>query len=350
MRAAARSALCAGLLCVACIAPGVSQSELPEQAIAIRYRTPEEARRRAEEMEDDARREAETGPARARPSREGRNDLVASADDVGRILEGLLGGASPSTSGYPGRLALLDPRTGEVELVRSALRGSVPLAWSRDRRRLLFAQPGEGDFQIYEYDREERTSRRVTHGPFSHTQACYGPEERIVVARVDARQQPLRSYIATSAPGGRGPFTRISTGPSDHTPACAPDGSAVVFVREPVAGRADLVVRAPVVEGAERRLAPGRHPTFSPDGEWIVFAAPVKREQRIGRVRLDGSGRAPIGRGVRTEARPAVSPDGRFVVYVASEERLRRHLYLRRFDGTGDRILFADGDGEFPVW
>jgi hypothetical protein len=37
------------------------------------------------------------------------------------------------------------------------------------------------------------------------------------------------------------------------------------------------------------------------------------------------------------------------VVYVAGVD-FRRHLYLRRFDGTGDRILLADGDGERPIW
>ena len=344
------SALALALLCAGCVAPGVSREELPGSPIAFRYRTPEEARRRAEDMADEARREAETGPARARPRRAGRNNLVAKPDDVSEILSRLLGSAASDSRQNTGRLALLDPATLEIELVPSALRGSVPLAWSSDRQRLLFAQPGDGDFQIYEYDHPGRTSRRLTSGPFSHTQACYGPGGRIVVARVDPRRQPLVSFIAVSEPGGRGPYVRISGGDSDHTPACAPDGSAVAFVRELPPARAEILVRAPVVEGRERRLAPGRHPTFSPNGEWLVFSAPVKRDQRLARVRLDGTGRSRLGTGPRTEARPTVSPDGGFVVYVASEERLRRHLYLRRFDGSGDRILFADGDGEFPVW
>lgn len=343
----------AGTACVialGCVAPGVPSGELPKDPIAFRYRTPEEARRRAEDMTDEARRQGDTGPTPARRSRAGRNDLVASEDDLTSILARLFGAGGSESREYGGRLALLDPVTLEVTLVRAALRGSVPLAWSKDRTRLLFAQPGDGDFQIHEYDAREQTARRVTSGPLSHTQACYGPDGRIVVARVDPRKQPLVSYIAVSQPGGRGPFERISAGSSDHTPACAPDGSAVAFVREPQRDRAEIRLRTPILDGTERRLAPGRHPSFSPSGEWLVFAAPFKGDQRIARVRPDGSGRAPLGQGQRTEARPTVSPDGALVVYVASEERLRRHLYLRRFDGTGDRILFADGDGEFPVW
>jgi Tol biopolymer transport system component len=67
-------------------------------------------------------------------------------------------------------------------------------------------------------------------------------------------------------------------------------------------------------------------------------------------MRPDGTARAPIGRGVREESSPAVSPDGRFVAFVAAEQAFRRQLYLRRFDGSGERILFADGDADYPVW
>jgi Tol biopolymer transport system component len=167
---------------------------------------------------------------------------------------------------------------------------------------------------------------------------------------VDAYTKPPRSYIAISGPGGRRPYRHLTDGPSDHSPACRPDGSSVVFVREEHPPRADLYVIGMQPGSEPRRLSPGRHPSFSPDGEWIAFAAPAGRELRIWRVRPDGTGRAPIGHGIRHEARPVFSPDGTLVAYVAAEERPRRHLYVRRFDGSGDRILFADGDGEYPVW
>ncbi|HIL81869.1 MAG TPA: hypothetical protein EYG54_11510, partial [Myxococcales bacterium] len=46
---------------------------------------------------------------------------------------------------------------------------------------------------------------------------------------------------------------------------------------------------------------------------------------------------------------PAVSPDGQHIAYVSNEDGIDR-LYLRRMDGSGDRILLADGAAAFPIW
>jgi hypothetical protein len=66
-------------------------------------------------------------------------------------------------------------------------------------------------------------------------------------------------------------------------------------------------------------------------------------------MRADGSGRSPVGRGVLDESTPSCSPDGGMVVYGASEDYFET-LYVRRFDGSGDRILYADSSATQPVW
>jgi dipeptidyl aminopeptidase/acylaminoacyl peptidase len=351
-----RALACAGLaaLALGCQGGRIAPDELPDSPIAFSYRTPEEARRRAEAFEDRAKQQLESRRARPDPEQQpGASDgeLFARADQVRDFFARVIGRGDEPEESYAGRLALLDPRTREVKLLEAARRGSIPLQWSADRTRLLLAQPGDRDFQLYEYERERGTVRPLTHGPYSHTQGCYaGADGRLVVATVDARSQPPRSRIEVSRPGGRGPFEPITEWGIEHSPSCAPDGSAVVWMRETEAGRSDLLIRSPVVDGETKMLAPGRQPRHSPDGAWIVFSAPVQRDWKIWRVRPDGTWRSPLGRGTRSEARPAVSPDGRYIVYVAAEKPPRRNLYLRRFDGTGDRILFADGDGEHPVW
>ena len=95
-------------------------------------------------------------------------------------------------------------------------------------------------------------------------------------------------------------------------------------------------------------FVPGRDPDFSSDG-WIVYSAPFRRSWKLYRLRPDGSARAPVGRELLEEEQPAVSPDGKLVLYVAETEH-RADLYLRRMDGSGDRILFQNGDATFPTW
>jgi len=342
----------AALLAQGCLSASIAPDELPADPIAFSYRTPEEARRRAEvwqdQLEDQVQQRRGRAASEDQPVQSG--EIFARADQVRDFFARVIGVADDPDESHPGRLALLDPRTREVTLVEAARRGSIPLEWSSDRTRLLFAQPGDRDFQLYEYERELRTVRPLTHGPVSYTQGCHTGGGRLVVAAVDTRSEPPRSRIEVSRAGGRGPFTPLSEWGVEHSPTCAPDGSAVVWVREVARGRSELRIRAPIESGETRMLAPGRQPRYTPDGAWIVFSAPVQREWRIFRVRPDGTGRSPIGNGQRSEARPAVSPDGRYVAYVAAEQPPRRNLYLRRIDGSGDRILFADGDGEHPVW
>jgi len=329
---------------------GVPDAELPAQPIAIYYRTPEEARVRA----DAARRAANPPEVSAdAPTLVGSAAyLRADADAVGRLLESAFGTDREGPEAHLGRLALLDPRSGDVAFVEGALRGAVPQAWSRDRSALLFAQPiapGSQDVQIFEWSAAARTVRRVTVGPPIHSQACYGPDARIVVTGVELSRGRATTQIQISQPGGREPFSELSEGPADHSPSCAPDGSAVVFVRTRDAAHSEVWLAAPPFDGVPRALAAGRDPRFADTGGWIVYTAMRGQAPRLFRIRADGSGRAPIGDGARGEGWPTASPDGKLVAYVASEASGSRVL-VRRFDGSGDRILLASGEGEHPVW
>jgi len=336
----------------ACATTGIRKDEISEQPIAFNYMTQEEARKRAESWDDQRQSQLKQMRQQAVVDEQlpPQTEMHATTKDLEGFLGRLFGRADDPGGSSTGRLALLDPRSGKVEVLEAARRGSVPLAWSPDHDRLLYAQPAERDVQIYEYERAHGTVRPITHGPTLHTQACYASHDRIVVATADHSVSPPLSRIEVSRPGGGGPFEPLSEWGAEHSPSCAPDGNSVVWERTLAEGRSELRLLAPIDGGTVQTLSPGRQPRFSSDGAWIVFSGPQQREWRIFRVRPDGSGRAPIGSGEHSEARPTVSPDGRLVVYVASETPPRRNLYLRRFDGSGDRILFADGDGEYPVW
>lgn len=320
---------------------GLSRSELPEEPIAIAYLDPEAARKRSEDL---LARDPEVVAAdRAR-----RKDGVAPVSEISRQIGSLLGGLVRERREHVGRLALLDPRTAEVQVLRAARLGAVPLDWSPDHRRLLFAQLELEYLQLFEYDHQTGEVRPMTHGPRVHPRGCYASGGRLVTMTVDVVKDQVETRIELTNAGGVN-AQRVSTGPRDHSPTCAPDGSAVAWVETPLRGRSWIVSRKPLVGGEPRRLSPGREPSFSPDGKWILYSAPIGREWQLWRIRPDGTGRARVGPGGVEDQKPDVSPDARLVVYVV-ENDFRRSLHVRRMDGTGDRILFNDGDADRPVW
>ena len=333
-----------------CAGAPIGAAEIPDAPIAIQWRDPVAARKHAELVEAQEAAAAKRPSDRA-PGRPG----VARVDQIAGYLKHIagVGRELPSEGDAAGRLALLHPRTGELEPVEAALRDAMPVAWSEPGRRLVFSQ-FDGEFrQLFELDLSRGEVRRLTHGPAAHARGCFLPDGSLVASAAGTEEiapgagERFVSRIVRTRPGAAP--EALSEGPADHSPACAPDGGAVVWVAREGGGRDWLMSRAPL-DAPPRRLGPGREPSFSRDGQWVLYSAPVRRSShRILRVRPDGSGRAPVGDTALEEHAPAFSPDGRLALVVVSDGTSRR-LHVRRVDGSGDRILFDDGDAEYPVW
>lgn len=337
----------AGWMGSGCALTGVPSEELPEDLIAFVYYDAEVTRRR----EDEALRRLEEiqGGPRLDPRRAGQ--LVAEMSEISHYLKHTLGvGDSERKPLLSGRLALLDPRSGELEIVEAARRGAMPQDWSPDHRRLLFSQVVHDEIpQLFEYDVATGDVWRRTRGHRAHPEGCYGPEGRVVFTAVDQRSRHGNAHIMITDPDGGEPQL-LSGGGYAYYPTCSPDGSAVAYTALSDDRRsARIVVRTPVLDGHNRPISSGKEPSFSTDGAWIVYSARSKGEWTIWRIRPDGSGRTAVGRSGTDEQRPSLSPDRRLIVYVA-DTKINQRLYLRRFDGTGTRILVDRGDGDRPVW
>lgn len=340
-RGLAAAGALAALLGGACTGAGFAPSDLPTAPIAVVHRTPEESERVAELLDR----------ARERGRRGSENETRVRLEEVGEVL-GLGRSRAQRQADYQGRLALVDPRSGEVRRLGFATRGERPLDWSHDRDRLLLMSQRRGTPQIYEYLFERRELRPVTHGPEPHVGGCYGPERRFaLVGTTRGPDGGLGTRILVTGPNGADPRP-ATPGPHDTGPDWSPDGGVLVYETRDASG-APAVAALRMEGGApagRRVLARGRDPTFTPDGRWVVYSAERERGWRLWRMRPDGSGRQAVGASGQEQRWPAVSPDGRFVVYAVPEDT-RHALWVRRLDGGGgERPLLTDGDGLRPHW
>lgn len=349
MRGAAglAAALLAGAA-LGCIGVGFDLSELPEQPLAIVYRTRDESERRVELLE----RSKESALKRQRTQIYEANflRLEAAADllGIGRSRE-------EKAADLLGRMSSLDARTEQPQPYEFAFRGDRPLDWSEGHERLLFASLRSATIQLYEWDRTSGEVRAMTSGPEDHSTGCYLPDRRLAVSGVDRAREvkeggtPRRaSRIYVSEPGG-GQLRAITAGPSDTKPACSPDGRVIVFETLDSAGRPSLAVVSPDGSEPPRIVASGRDAAFTPDGAFVVYSANTRAGWRLYLMHPDGGAKRPLGGGPRDEHDPQVSPDGRFVVYVYDDEG-RQQLRVRTMDGKKDRPLLWNGDGITPVW
>jgi Tol biopolymer transport system component len=337
----------ASLATAACTLSGLPDAELPQTPIAVVNRTPEDSRQRAEALQEHDKNEA---TKRGAPPPSSSPETVPRVKDVERYLKSVI---SPEAQEaierrFPGRLALLDPRTRKVEPLAAAWGDAVPHAWSEDHTKLLFTALVDQYAQLFEYDMDKGEVRPITHGPEAHPSGCYGPGGSYVLMTAAVVADEPRSWLEILEPRRTNPRP-LTPGPRDHSPTCAADGSSVVYVTDPSRGVQWLMARDPRADAEPKRLGPGSEPSFCAGSEWFVYSAPIQRGTKIWRMRADGTGRSPVGSGVLDETAPACSPDGRLVVYNVVEN-YREILYVRRFDGSGDRILYSDSSATHPVW
>jgi len=343
-----RALLCCALLGWAgagCGTTGVPLHEVTESPLALVYWDGAAARARAALIED----------LRQGHGPESRRQGVASFDDVARFVgPSTLPLASEKLARLPGRIVLLNVRTLEQSIFAAAPPNARPLAWSRDRKKLLFSSDhlDSGRTQIFEYDLASSEVRKLTRGPVLHLEGDYGPEGELLFSWLEmGGKEPGAGMDVRLVSGGAA--RRVIRGFYPSGPRWSPREDLFSYVDADTRGRvrdeSAVVVRGFEPEDEGSRLARGRDAVFSPGGEWIVFSSQGSAGWRLHRMRPDGSARKALGDSVLSARWPAISPDGRHVAYISNEDGLDR-LYLRRMDGSGDRILLEDGAVAFPVW
>ena len=114
------------------------------------------------------------------------------------------------------------------------------------------------------------------------------------------------------------------------------DGSKIVFrsEREPPG-----VYLVSTLGGEERLIAPGgRHPRFSPDGNWIAYAGAHEQAPKIYVVAATGGAARELQTGTPSATYPIWSPDGNYLLFVGDSERSHQAGWIggwRRSRGAG---------------
>jgi Tol biopolymer transport system component len=328
---------------IGCAGPRFELADLPTEPIALVYRTVEEADRVLDlfEQHEKAKREAKL---QGIPT--GRFQV-----ELERV-EQLAGwrGEEDMLRDQLGRLGLFQAPSSTLEIADFAPRGARPIEWSADRKRLLFSAIVGKQHHLFEWNAERQEVRRITRGRWSYADGCYGPDGAIAfveLARPKGRPPTSRIWILRPGEEAR----PVTEGPEDGAPTWSPRGDRIVYVSLGGARREWLHWIEPE-SGEGGTLTPGRSPTFTPDGAWIVYSAKTRGTWKLWRMHADGSGRFRFGDSAFHENDPSVSPDGRFVVYAGTkqERSAASRLFVRPLDGSPDRQLELSGSGLIPVW
>ncbi len=146
---------------------------------------------------------------------------------------------------------------------------------------VVFARPVRGNTELHAITRSGGVPRQITRSSRIDTNPECSPDGRRI-AFTSSRSGTPQIYVMDMDGSDLERVTlegRYNEGASWH-----PDGSKLVYARRTARGdRFDIAV-VDLVTGQDRLLTsgPGSHeyPTFSPDGQWIVFES---RQPRLGR-------------------------------------------------------------------
>ena len=208
---------------------------------------------------------------------------------------------------------------------------SGQLAWIRQRG---------GKWELVE-------NGQVVSGGDMHLSPAYMPDGTLVAAVSGPEATSIYSFKGQSrtlmVPGGQGGLA--------VSPTFSPDGSRVAYVSNQTDWAQIYVAPAAGGSGGTAVTStPVRHtdPDWSPTGEFIAFVA---AETDIWLVRPNGQNLRQLTKNQGTNRDPSFSPDGQMIVFTSDRDG-RSKLYVMDLDGGNQRPLLPgmSSSQSLPVW
>jgi len=277
------------------------------------------------------------------------------ADDVVRQLTGKPGIAHS-------QIAFINDSTGHKELYVADYDGeharrlsedrSIDLLprWSPDRTRILYTSYKRGNPDLYEFDMTKGVQRVFFDKQGLDLAGGFSPDGTKLAMTLSMQKNP-NIYLLELADGDLQHLTRHFG--VDSSPTFSPDGDQIAFVSDR-SGNPQVHILE-ISTGKTQRLTRLNwcdSPSWSPNGDWIVFSgrANARDPMDIFLVDVTGSQIRQLTHAEGTNEDPSWSPDGRFIAFSTTRDK-RRRIYVMDADGSAPHPLVdVPGNSYTPSW
>lgn len=228
---------------------------------------------------------------------------------------------------------------------------SVP-EWSPDGEKLAFASTRDGNWEIYVMDVDDALlaassvqTLRLTEHEGNDLLPAWSPDGS-QIAFASNRDGDWDIYLM-DADGGN--LRQLTDNPGfESKPSWSPDGTKIAFDSGEGFNRAIYVIDS---DGLNPRLviqADGGWPAWSPDNNRIAFFGRMNGNPEIYVVDVDGTNLTRITHNNIDDWEPSWSPDGEWLLFVSGQVP---DIFVMRADGSESYRLTQDSFGDWtPVW
>lgn len=188
-------------------------------------------------------------------------------------------------------------------------------SWSPDGQFIAFISDRDGDFEVFTMRPDGTEQTQLTHNYLPEIHPYWTPDSQRILYNSRLGDQRIYDIWIMNRDGSE-PTIVLQDGELNSYAQMSPDGARIVFDKwlDNNENNGEICVLE-IESGELRRLTHNEdvydgYPTWTPDGERIIYASEVGEVFKLFSIRPDGSDRNQVTFGPGSDARASVSPDG----------------------------------------